>query len=150
MPGGGDSPLASRELQELWFATMRRAWKTLVVVPADTSVDAMSVALALGEFGGRHRGRPLRVSSTVGLDLTEVGNLVADVTVQDGSQGVQSIIAIEPASDNPLGIAAALAADAAILLIGLGSTPLHCARHAVEQIGAERFLGCVLISSSRR
>ena len=126
------------------------AWKTLVVVPADSGVDPMPVALALGEFGGRHRGRPLLVTSTAGLDLMEVGNMVADLTLRDGAQGGQTIISIEPVADNPLGIAATMAADAAILVVGLGSTTLLQARHTIEQIGAELFLGCVVVAPTRR
>lgn len=149
-PLGRVETLASRELQELWFATQRRPWKTLVVVPADGTVDAMPVARALGEFGGRHRGRPLLVKTTAGLDLMEVGNLVADLGLGDDPHGVQSIISIEPVADNPLGIAAAMAADAAVLVVALGRTSLLAARHTLEQIGADRFLGCVIVAPSRR
>ena len=54
------------------------------------------------------------------------------------------IVALEPVVSNPLGIAVALAADAALLCITLGETPLASAKRTVELVGRERFIGCVV------
>lgn len=138
--------LPPRAIQELWFATLRKGWSTLAVVPADRGTSAEPIARALGEFGGRHRGRPLSVMSTNGLDLAAVGNIVADLRPgTPAAGGERMILAIEPIADNPMGIAAALAADAVLLCVELGRTTLEGARHTIEQIGADRFIGCVIL-----
>jgi hypothetical protein len=140
------STLAEARLQELWFATLRKPWKTLVVVPADAHTPALEIARALGDFGGRHRGTPVLVRATQGLDLREIGDLVASLgAVGRDPRGGTSIVAIDPIASNPMGIAAAIAADAALLCIRLGKTMLPAARHAIEQVGVERFIGCVVV-----
>src|SRR4051812_15743117 len=63
--------LPSRDLQELWFATRRRNWRTLVVMPAAAgNLSALAIAKALGEVGGFIRMSPVHVINAEGLDLS--------------------------------------------------------------------------------
>jgi hypothetical protein len=55
------------------------------------------------------------------------------------------IVSLEPVVSNPLGIAVALAADAALLCITLGETLLASAKRTVDLIGPERFIGSVVL-----
>jgi hypothetical protein len=158
--------LPSRDLQELWFATRRRDWRTLAVVPAAPgSTSALAIAKALGEVGGFIRMSPVRVIDAEGLDLDRIAGLVMDLTANAGSsawsmnapgsapsQGWESaarkdatIVALDPVVTNPLVLPVALAADAVVLCVEVGKTALAAARHTVELIGRERIIGSVLI-----
>ncbi len=169
-PGGR---LPSRELQELWFATRRREWKSLVVVPAAPGTSVLHIAKALGEVGGAIRMSPVRVVNAEGMDLDQIATLVLDLsddiapevppepkgsTWTSGSGGWDgpagrgapasraTIIAIEAVAENPLILPLALAADAVLLCVEIGRTRLEDARHTIELIERERIVGTVLLS----
>ena len=157
--------LPSRELQELWFASRRREWRTLAVVPAAPGNSALPIAKALGEVGGFIRMSPVHVINAEGLDLNRIASLVMDLTAGASapawslnppgtgpSPGWESpgrqeaiIVALDPVVANPLVLPVALAADAVMLCVEVGKTTLTAAQHTVELIGRERVVGCVLI-----
>lgn len=140
------SSVTEVRLQELWFATLRKPWTILVVVPVDEHTQALEIARPLAEFGARYRDAPVLVRSTLGLDLREIGDLVASLgELKRDARGGSAIVAIDPISSTPMGISAAKAADAALLCVRLGKTTIPAARHAIGQVGADRFVGCVLV-----
>jgi hypothetical protein len=57
----------------------------------------------------------------------------------------RAIIAIQPIVDEPLGVAIAQAADAAVLCVEIGKTRIPAARRTIGLIGAERVVGVVLV-----
>jgi hypothetical protein len=174
---GEKRELPSRALQELWFATRRREWKSLVVVPASPGSSALHIAQALGEVGGAIRMSPVQVVNAEGMDLDGIATMVLDISVLDepelkkpepkgsvwtsGSGGWDSpanvargapapraiIIAIEAVAENPLILPLALAADAVLLCVEMGRTRLEDARHTVELIGRDRIIGTVLLQA---
>ncbi len=165
--------LPSRELQELWFATRRREWNSLVVVPASPGSSALHIAQALGEVGGAIRMSPVQVVNAEGMDLDRIALLVLDINGEaqpelkgsvwtmasasvspggwDAPAGRSApaaraiIIAIEAVAENPLVLPLALAADAVLLCVELGRTRLADTRHTVELIGRDRIIGTVLL-----
>jgi hypothetical protein len=161
--------LPSRELQELWFATRRRDWKSLVLVPATPGRSAYPLAKALGEVGGIVRMSPVQVVNAEGLDLPRIAALVESMTIASAassvwvSSGVDKlgpaaaqtpasrqqdpamIVVIEPVAQNPLALPVALASDAVLLVLDLGASLLDEARHTIELIGRDRLVGCVLV-----
>jgi hypothetical protein len=168
-PGAG---LPSRELQELWFATRRKDWKSLVVVPAAPGLSAFPIAKALGEIGGVIRMSPVQVVNAEGLDLPSIAMLVQDfsgdqqrgggsvwTSASPGNNGPQGaepfstlkqerafIVAIEPVVTNPLALPLALAADAVLLCLELGVTDVEAAKHTIDLVGRDRLVGSVLLS----
>jgi len=172
-PTGGKRGLPSRELQELWFATRRREWKSLVVVPASPGASILHIARALGEVGGAIRMSPVQVINAEGMDLDQIATLVLDLSVEvapevkaevngsawtlgsggwdaPGGRGAPAeratIIAIEAVAENPLNLPLALAVDAVLLCVEIGRTRLDDARHTIELIGRDRFVGTVLLN----
>ena len=157
--------LPSRELQELWFATRRRDWRTLAVVPASPGSSALQIAQALGEVGGFIRMSPVHVVNAEGLDLSKIAALVMEITGTSTSsvwtmnapggnapsgwdpsaRAEARIVALEPVVVNPLVLPLALAADAVLLTVELGKTELAAAKHTVDLIGRERIIGSVVI-----
>lgn len=171
---GEKRELPSRELQELWFATRRREWRSLVVVPASPGSSALHIAQALGEVGGAIRMSPVHVVNAEGMDLDGIATLVLDIGMEEpelkkpepkgsvwtsGSGGWDAsgpvgrgapatratIIAIGAVAENPLILPLALAADAVLLCVEIGRTRMEDARHTVELIGRDRIIGTVLL-----
>jgi hypothetical protein len=158
----------SREFQELWFATRRRAWNTLAVVPGAPDASAMPVAQALAEVGQLIHRAPVKVMRVESMDLGEIADLVMGMSgalppppvsvwtstapgrgTPGGGTGAASgpvILALESVVANPLVLPVALAADAVLLCIELGQTELASARHTVELLGRDRLIGSVLIA----
>lgn len=153
-----EGKLPSVDLQELWFSTIKHVWTSLVVVPADESCSAGRIAESLAEMATLHLGKPMTSLITTGLDLARASDLMTSLQVRDavydpevpkgGSPapwlGRNVVIAIDPLSANPSGIAVAFAADAALLCVKLGRTKMKVAQRTIELIGRERFIGCVL------
>jgi hypothetical protein len=72
--GAGSDP-ASIDLQQLWFGMLRRrTWASLVVVPADTTTPATSIARGLAKVGERYLGR--RVAFIIPAEFSSVEQLL--------------------------------------------------------------------------
>jgi hypothetical protein len=110
--------LHSRELQELWFATRRRKWKSLVVVPASPGSSVLQIAQALGEVGSAIRMSPVELVNAEGMDLDRLAMLVREIS-GEAKAGVKaevhaSVWTSGPAGASPAGkdVAAARAGPA--------------------------------------
>ena len=164
----GSAP--SRDLQELWFATRRREWKSLCILPAAPGESTLAIAEALANVGRIIRRTPPRVVRAEKLELSDIAQLVMEMTEEVPapspastvwtssspralapslpiSQDAPVIIAIESVVSNPLMLPVALAADCVLLCIHLGKTDLPSARHTIAMIGRDRLIGAVLVRS---
>jgi hypothetical protein len=148
-------PLPPVELQQIWFAMLRRAWSSLVVIPAHDGNSAVSIARGLAAAGSNHRGRPVTVITPAEADLAAIERLVQNAGAERAGappdrsgESARLVVALEPIVSNPLGIGVALAADAALLCVTLGETPIASAKRTVEMIGQEHFIGCVIVRPS--
>lgn len=153
---GQQGALPARELQELWFATRRRDWRTLAVVPASPGFSILPIARALADVGSAIRTSPVQVVRAEGMDFNKIALLVMHMTSDArgaaaraawtaGESEKAMIVAIDAVVSNPLVLPIALAADAVLLCVGLNETKLEAARHTVELIGRSRLVGSVLL-----
>jgi hypothetical protein len=142
--GRGASGLLAAELQQLWFACLRRPWSSLVVLPAHPEGSAQLVAQALAEIGGLHRNRPVKLINTEGLKLSMSSRAILEMT-SHAMSGELTIVCADSVLSNQAGIPLALAADAVLLCVDLGQTDLISARRTIELVGANRFVGSVAI-----
>jgi hypothetical protein len=137
--------LPSRGLQELWFVTLQKPWRTLVLVPAQAGLSIRPLADALSTMGQLHRGVPFQILSAEGMTVEQLAELT--VATEDAPEGQPGrIIVLDPITVNPLGTAVALAADSALLCVEYGTADLADAKRTLDQIGRERFIGCVALS----
>src|SRR5688572_24427055 len=83
---GGGPP--SAELQQLWFACLRREWASLVVVPAHEGGSGLAVAQALADVGSLHRGSPVKLINAEGIDLGATSRLIIEMTSVVASGGL--------------------------------------------------------------
>ncbi len=136
--------MPSPELQRLWFATLKRDWSSLVVLPAHPGGAAINVARALAQVAAVHKDAPIKLISGEGADLQNASRLIIDMTTHVASGGL-AIVVLESIVSNPAGIPVALAADAALLCIQLGDTDFESAQRTVDLLGESRFVGAVTL-----
>ncbi len=143
----------SLDIQQLWFATLRWEWSTLVLVPADSRGSVVGIAKGLAQVGDLHCGRAVKITAEE-TSLASTSELVEDISGQStirpmnaGSERwkKRTIIALDPVLCDPAGIVVALAADAVLLCVELGKTNIAEARRTVQLIGRDRFIGCVIV-----
>ncbi|MBS2025847.1 MAG: hypothetical protein JST92_25885 [Deltaproteobacteria bacterium] len=140
--------MPAREIQDLWFATLRRPWRNLALVPAHPGGSVLPLARSLAQIGSVHRGGPLRVLSAEGMGLDEIAHLSMQLVDHPGVDDHGYLVALESIVTNPLGTAVALATDAVLLVVEHGKSDLDSARKTIEQIGHERFIGSVIIKGA--
>ncbi len=142
---GALGPMPSLRIQELWFASVRRQWQTLALVPAQEGKSILPLARALATVGQFHRAAPLRVIDVTGMGLDEIADLTLGAMSSHERNEGGRILVLEPISTNPFGTAIAMTSDAVILCVELGVTDMEEARRALDQIGRERFVGTAII-----
>ena len=147
-----DAAVPAPQFQELWFVLQRNAWASLVVVPADEGSSAAWVAHWVAAVGAGLHDPPVRAVVAEDLDFNAAARLAASLTSAGGGgpRGPvctgQVIVAIGPVVAQPLAIAVARAADAVILCVEVGKTRIASARRTIDLIGADRFVGCLMLT----
>ncbi len=133
------------EMQRLWFATLKKDWSSLVVLPAHPGGAALSVGRALAQVAALHKDVPIKLISGEGADLQNATRLIIDMTTHV-AQGGLVIVVLESLVSNPAGIPVALAADAALMCIQLGETDFESAERTIDLIGGpSRLVGSVTL-----
>lgn len=121
---GYDSAFALADLQH----HVVRDWRSQV--DHTPLINVTGKVVARGEPATRDEVRPAPPDRTETLAVAPAARLV---------------ITIPPVVSEPLGLAAAHAADATILVVEVGRTRLADARRTVELIGRERIAGCFVL-----
>jgi len=138
------APAVSNELQRLWFATLKRDWSSLAVLPAHAGGSAAQVAKSLAQIAAIHKDSPIKLISAEGADLQGASRLIIDMTTHVASGGL-AIVLLDSVISNPAGIPVALAADAALLCVQLGDSDLESSKRTLDLVGASRFVGAVTL-----
>jgi hypothetical protein len=137
-----------RVILELWLALSRRAWRSVVLIPADRRDSTHAAANALAEVG--RRMRLARVDAVVAEDLgyEQAGSLIRSLAAHGATGGAadQLVVAIPSVVAEPLGVAVARQADLVVLCIRMGRSGLADARQTVQLIGEDRMAGCLVLT----
>lgn len=136
--------LDSIEIQRLWFALVKRPWRSLVLAAANPGGNSWEIAEALAEVGQLHWGTTIKLMDAEGAALTESAALVAEMTTC-AAAGKPVFVAVGSLVENLAGVPLAHAADAVVLCVTLGTADFSSARRSVELIGADKILGCVAL-----
>jgi hypothetical protein len=136
-----------REITELWLALSRRAWRSVVLLPADRRDSTRAAATALAEVG--RRLRLARVDAVVADELgyDQAAALIRSLATHGATAGSsdQVVLAIPSVVLEPLGVAVARQADLVVLCIRMGWSGLDDARRTVELVGEDRLAGCLVL-----
>lgn len=145
-PVGAFDPALDVAWQRLWLATRRRAWTTLAIVPTSAELSALPTARALASVGWYHLDRPVDVLDATETDLSALQEVLDDLARRRSARRI-TIVAVGPAGSSPVSAGIARAVDAALLALKLGDR-VDDAERALEDIGAEHFLGSVLVHAA--
>jgi len=136
--------LPANDVQRLWFATLRKDWNSLVVLPAHARGSGSQIGRALAQVASLHKDSAIKLVSAEGADLAGASRLIIDMTTHVASGGLV-IVVLDSVLANPAGIPVALAADAVLLCVQLDETDVESARKTVDMIGESRFVGAVTV-----
>ena len=146
---GGSQP--ALPLQQLWFAVQRFEWSSLVLLPADPATSAFELGRALHEVGRVAMGDRLRLLDARDIKLPATAPMILDMSGASpvrpaGTEWSERVlVVVDSIVSLPSSIAIALAADAVVLCITLGKSPLATARETMKLIGPQRFIGCITV-----
>lgn len=131
--------------QRLWLGTQRRPWRTLAVVAGDHRISTYEVASLITALG-LQRGESISMADVRDVSLGRVKPTL-DFIGEIVAGGERVVFAARTISDNMATIPIARSADCVLLCVSLGSTHLGLVKETVEQVGKERFMGSLLITS---
>jgi hypothetical protein len=135
--------------QRLWFSTRQRAWSSLAIIPNDEGVEVGVVAETLVATGQLHGERPVRLLDAKGAQLGDVHRLI-DALGEMTGRGDWVIVPVDAIAQNPSAVPIVQATSAALLVVRLGESLLTPARHAIDVVGRERFLGSIVLGPRGR
>jgi hypothetical protein len=137
--------------QQLWFSLQRFDWSSLLLLPADPDTSALELGRALHEVGRLTMGELLRLLDGRGLKVSATAPMILDMSGAHpvrpaGTQWSEKVlVVVDSVVSHPSSIPIALAADAVVLCLTLGKTPLATARETMKLIGPQRFIGCITV-----
>ena len=130
------------EMQQLWFACLRRPWSSLVVMPAHAEGSVLAVAQALAEIGAIYLNRPVKLFDARGLTVAEAAKVILEISPRSEERKF-TVIPADSVLANHAGVPLCLAADAVLLVVDLANTEMASARRTIDLIGASRVIGVV-------
>jgi hypothetical protein len=150
-----------RELHMAWVQ-LRGNWNWLAMVPADPADSTTTIARALSQVGARLSLHAVEFIEASRVDLDDSSNLITRLGTSAGagwtpSNGqpadapnwapptIKTIVAVESPLANPLALPLVLAADGVVLCIRRGHDRIGMVRKAIESIGADRIVCCLLV-----
>jgi hypothetical protein len=140
MPITADLP--STDVQRLWFATLKKEWSSLAVLPSHPGGSAEPIAKALARVAALQKDSSIKLIDASGTDLAGASRLIIEMT-SHVAQGGLAIVVLDSIISNPAGIPVALAADAALLTVELKQADIDTGRRTLELLGEAKFVGAV-------
>lgn len=142
-------PWRTTEMARLWLSLRagERPWRSLALVPASAGCGPdtlLQIAVALARVGMEHVGEPIQVADGTRLTLGQVTPFIERVT-EFTSTGGTVLVSVSALKDNITALPVVKAADCALLCVVMGDMSLKEAQITVEQIGAQHFLGSVML-----
>ncbi|MBK7862777.1 MAG: hypothetical protein IPJ65_30040 [Archangiaceae bacterium] len=145
----GSLEMPSADVQRLWFATLKKEWTSLAVLPSHPGGSAVPLARALAKVAAMQKDAPIKLITAENTDLAGASRLIIEMTSHT-AQGGLAIIALDSVISNPAGIPVALAADAALLSVELREADVDSGRRTLELLGEAKFVGAVSYENELR
>lgn len=142
----GSAEMPSTDVQRLWFATLKKEWSSLAVIPSHPGGSAGAIAKALARVATLQKDSTIKLITAEGTDLAGASRLIIEMTTHV-AQGGLAIVVLDSVISNPAGIPVALAADAALLCVQLRQADVDTGRRTLELLGEAKFVGAVSFES---
>jgi hypothetical protein len=143
-------PWRNQEWQKLWLAMQSRPWRSLAVVPAGAGAPpdfTVVIANTLARTGMSHLNQAFHVADATRLPLAHLVSFAEELK-RYTAEGEFVLVALAPASVNPITISLAQQADAALLCVLMEEMSSTDAKKTVNRIGPSRFLGSAVFHPS--
>jgi hypothetical protein len=140
-------PWRRPDWQSLWLASQSRPWRSLALVPAGPGASPemlVQVAVTLARTGMVHLGTPIHVADATRITLAQLAAFT-DELEHYAQQNSMILIALPALSENVTSFSLAQSADLSLLLVLLQQMAVSEARKTVERVGAQRFIGSVVL-----
>ena len=144
----GEPATFERAAEAVWVAAQRSGWSSLVIVPAETGLGVVPLARALAVVGSAQRGEAVDGLDLRGVPLTE--SRPHAERLADRSRPFRRVALLDCPLESQAALLLATSADAALLVVERDHTTLEAARLVLERVGAQRFVGAVVIEPARR
>jgi hypothetical protein len=146
-----DAPLIPGDevsMQTLWLSLAPYSWRSLAVLGASKGTPTLGAANSLARMAWWYTGQPSRVFDMRDLSLRVLEDQVREMSAQ--LRGEKRVFAaLRSLSENATTAPLARAADGVVLCVELGKADIKSAQRAITAVGRDRFLGTILVSSSR-
>ncbi len=133
-----------RELQQMWLSLMSGGWSSLVVVPTDPEFSARVVTGALAEVAAYHDLGPFQIIDALGASPA-VGEQLAQQLASVVASGSRAVAAVDSLMQSLGGVPLVRDAEAALLVVRLGSSNFDYVQSTIDVIGRERIIGAVTL-----
>jgi hypothetical protein len=102
MPSGS-AEMPSTDVQRLWFATLKKEWSSLAVLPSHPGGSAEPIARALAKVASMQKDAAIKLINASGTDLAGASRLIIEMT-SHVAQGGLAIVVLDSVISNPAGI----------------------------------------------
>ncbi len=136
-------------LQNLWLALRKKAWRVLAVVATTPNGASLEVATALVDLARDEAGENATVLDLRDVKLRLVESEKAHIEQHRTKSGLL-VVALSSPDRSPAGLALARAADAAVIVVRLGETPMKTVVRAADEIGRDKVLGAVVVAAAAK
>lgn len=133
-----------RDLQQMWLSLMRGRWWSMVVIPTDPDTSVLGVTRGLQEVARLRNVGPFRIIDAVGAS-PEVGERLAQEVASVIAGGARAVVAVDSLIRSLGGVPLVRDAEAALLVVRLGTANFEHVQSTIEIVGRERILGAVTL-----
>jgi len=142
--GSSPSRAAPSELQQMWLSLMSGNWSSMAVIPTDPGMSTKGVTAALVEVARLHDVGPFKIVDAEGASVAEGIRLAQEVAAVVAS-GTRAVVAVDSLMQSLSGVPLVRDADAALLVVRLGSSNFDWVQSTIDIIPPGRLVGSVAL-----
>ncbi len=140
----GTSTVDAGEWAHLWFTLEQHGWGSLALVPADPGTSAWPLAERLAGAARAYQATPVEVIDAEHAAPEDVQQVIGAVGGRAAAGARVLVVLASPLVRAPA-IPLARAADAALLVVPLGTGVVGDARRTVAAVGHPHFVGSITV-----
>jgi hypothetical protein len=151
-PMGSSRPLsvprraAPNDLQQMWLSLMRGRWSSIAIVPTDPGTSARMVIDALVDVARIEDVGRYEIIDAEGATPAQGERLAQNVAAVVAG-GSRAVVAVDSLMQSLGGVPLVRDADAALLVVRLGTSSFDAVQSTIDIIGRARILGSVALPS---
>jgi hypothetical protein len=134
--------------QRVWLTLEPESWRSLAFIPTG-NISALDLVHGLASVAWQQRGNPVIVADLRTITLAALPAVRTETRNRIDS-GNRILMAVRSLDESPISATLARDADKAVLCVYPGQTMAAHVRHAIKELGLQRYLGAILIQRSEK